>query len=75
MGGYGLTEIGQCTWMRPGEPFRVEFCGKEAPNHEIKITDPETDKEVPRGNRGEIIVRPRIPNVMLHYYHKMSEKS
>ena len=25
MEGYGLTEIGQCTWMRPGEPFRVGF--------------------------------------------------
>lgn len=75
MEGYGLTEIGQCTWMRPGEPFRVGSCGKEAPNYEIKIADPETDEEVPRGSIGEIIVRPRIPNVMLHYYHKMPEKT
>lgn len=75
MEGYGLTEIGQCTWMRPGEPFRVGSCGKEAPNYEIKVADPETDEEVPRGEIGEIIVRPRIPNVMLHYYHKMPEKT
>lgn len=75
MEGYGLTEIGQCTWMRPGEPFRVGSCGKEAPNYEIKIADPETDEEVPRGEIGEIIVRPRIPNVMLHHYHKMPEKT
>ncbi len=75
MEGYGLTEIGQCTWMRPGEPFRVGSCGKEAPNYEIKVADPETDEEVPRGDIGEIIVRPRIPNVMLHYYHKMPEKT
>ncbi len=75
MEGYGLTEIGQCTWMRPGEPFRVGSCGKEAPNYEIKVADPETDEEVPRGQIGEIIVRPRIPNVMLHYYHKMPEKT
>lgn len=75
MEGYGLTEIGQCTWMRPGEPFRVGSCGKEAPNYEIKIADPATDEEVPRGEIGEIIVRPRIPNVMLHYYHKMPEKT
>ena len=75
MEGYGLTEIGQCTWMRPGEPFRVGSCGKEAPNYEIKVADPETDEEVPRGSIGEIIVRPRIPNVMLHYYHKMPEKT
>ncbi|MGI9535331.1 MAG: AMP-binding protein [Thermodesulfobacteriota bacterium] len=75
MEGYGLTEIGQCTWMRPGEPFRIGSCGKEAPNYEIKIADPETDLEVPRGEIGEIIVRPRIANVMLHYYHKMPEKT
>jgi len=75
MEGYGLTEIGQCTWMRPGEPFRVGSCGKEAPGYEIKISDPQTDEEVPRGHIGEIIVRPRIPNIMLHYYHKMPEKT
>ncbi len=75
MEGYGLTEIGQCTWMRPGEPFRVGSCGKEAPGYEIKVTDPETDEEVARGEIGEIVVRPRIPNIMLHYYHKMPEKT
>lgn len=75
MEGYGLTEIGQCTWMRPGEPFRVTSCGKEAPGYEIKIADPENDEELPRGQVGEIIVRPRIPNIMLHFYHKMPEKT
>lgn len=75
MEGYGLTEIGQCTWMRPGEPFRVGSCGKEAPGYEIIIADPDTDEEVPRGQVGEILVRPRTPNVMLHYYNKMYEKT
>ncbi len=75
MEGYGLTEIGQVTFMRPGEPFRVGSCGKESPGYEIKIVDPETDEELPRGEVGEIVVRPRIPNIMLHYYHKMPEKT
>ena len=39
------------------------------------VADPETDEEVLRRNIGEIIVRPKIPNVMLHYYHKMPEKT
>ncbi|GBD38439.1 Long-chain-fatty-acid--CoA ligase [bacterium HR37] len=73
--GYGLTETGQITYMRPGEPFRVGSCGKESPGYEIKIVDPETDEELPRGQVGEIVVRPRIPNIMLHYYHKMPEKT
>ena len=75
MEGYGLTEIGQVTFMRPGEPFRVGSCGKESPGYEIKIVDPETDEELPRGGVGEIVVRPRIPNIMLHYYNKMHEKT
>jgi len=75
MEGYGLTEIGQCTWMRPGEAFRVTSCGKEAPGYEIIIANPETDEELQRGQVGEILVRPRIPNIMLHYYYKMPEKT
>ncbi len=75
MEGYGLTEIGQVTFMRPSEPFRVGSCGKESPGYEIKIVDPETDEILPRGQVGEIVVRPRIPNIMLHYYHKMPEKT
>ncbi|MEM4657981.1 MAG: AMP-binding protein, partial [Candidatus Methanosuratincola sp.] len=75
MEGYGLTEIGQVTYMRPGEPFRVGSCGKESPGYEIIIADPETDEELPRGEVGEILVRPRIPNIMLHFYHKMPEKT
>lgn len=75
MEGYGLTEIGQCTWMRPGEVFRVGSCGKEAPGYEIIIANPDNDEELPRGQVGEILVRPRIPNIMLHYYYKMPEKT
>jgi len=75
MEGYGLTEIGQVTFMRPGEPFRVGSCGKESPGYEIIVANPETDEELPRGEVGEILVRPRTPNIMLHHYHKMPEKT
>jgi len=73
--GYGLTETGVVTYMRPDEPFRVGSCGKEAPAYEVKIVDSETDEELDRGQVGEIVVRPRIPNIMLYYYHKMPEKT
>jgi crotonobetaine/carnitine-CoA ligase len=73
--GYGLTETGVVTYMRPNEPFRVGSCGKEAPGYEVKIADPESDEELERGQVGEIIVRPRIPNIMLYYYHRMPEKT
>ena len=73
--GYGLTEVGQCTFTRPNEPFRVGSCGKESPGYEIKIVNPETDEELPRNTPGELVLRPRIPNICLHYYYKMPEKT
>jgi crotonobetaine/carnitine-CoA ligase len=73
--GYGLTETGVVTYMPSDQPFRIGSCGKEAPGYEVKITDPETDEELPRGRVGEIVVRPRIPNIMLYHYHKMPEKT
>ena len=75
MEGYGLTEVGQCTFMRPGEPFRVGSCGKESPGYEIKIVNPDTDEELSPDTPGELVLRPRIPNICLHYYHKMPEKT
>ena len=75
MEGYGLTEVGQCTFMRPGDPFRVGSCGKESPGYEIKIVNPETDEELPRNTPGELVLRPRIPNICFHYYYKMPEKT
>jgi carnitine-CoA ligase len=73
--GYGLTETGVVTYMRPNEPFRIGSCGKEALGYEVKIVNPESDEEIPRGQVGEIVVRPRIPNIMLYHYHKMPEKT
>ena len=75
MEGYGLTEVGQCTFMRPGEAFRVGSCGKESPGYEIKIVNSETDEELPRNTSGELVLRTRIPNISLHYYYKMPEKT
>ncbi|HEX3036760.1 MAG TPA: AMP-binding protein [Thermodesulfobacteriota bacterium] len=73
--GYGLTETGVVTYTRPNEPFRIGTCGKEAVGYEVKIVDPESDEELQRGQVGEIVVRPRIPNIMLYHYHKMPEKT
>ncbi|HSE83213.1 MAG TPA: AMP-binding protein [Thermodesulfobacteriota bacterium] len=75
MEGYGLTETGVVTYTRPNEPFRIGSCGKEAVGYEVKIVDPESDEELQRGQVGEIVVRPRIPNIMLYHYHKMPEKT
>jgi crotonobetaine/carnitine-CoA ligase len=52
----------------------VHFCGKPVPYVEIKIFD-DNDNEVPNGETGEIVVRPREPHVIFDGYYKMPEKN
>ena len=53
MEGYGLTEVGQCTFMRPGNPLGLDHVVKNLV-YEIKIVNPETDEELPPNTPGEI---------------------
>jgi len=69
--GYGLTETSPAVTMN-----FIEKSGKQGsigtpiPGVEVKIFDYE-DREVPRGQVGEIVVRG--PNVMLGYYNREEE--
>ena len=63
---YGLSETGPITavtWdqRRPGS------CGRPVPWFELRIVD-EHDVEVPRGQPGQIVVRPNRPHVMMERY-------
>jgi crotonobetaine/carnitine-CoA ligase len=64
--GYGSTETGTATSNRISER-RIGSCGKAIPEYEIELHD-EHDNEVPIGEVGEIVVRPRRPNVILEGY-------
>ncbi|MFN3231509.1 MAG: long-chain-fatty-acid--CoA ligase [Alphaproteobacteria bacterium] len=71
---YGMTEIGgSATFLEPDdhtlEPTeRMKSAGKPGEFHEMKIVDPTTRKEVPRGQSGEIAIR--IEHPMTGYYKK-----
>jgi fatty-acyl-CoA synthase len=73
---YGMTEnSGISTCSRPGDPPEVvaNTAGKLMFKHcDLKILDPETGKEVPRGTQGEIGTRGWF--VMKEYY-KMPEET
>ena len=63
---YGLSETGPIaavTWdqRRPGS------CGRPVPWYEVRIFD-DHDLEVPRGQAGQIVVRPNRPHVMMERY-------
>ncbi|MDK2801418.1 MAG: fatty-acyl-CoA synthase [Clostridiales bacterium] len=70
---YGQTEASPViTQTRVDDPIelRVSTVGRNLPNVEVKIVDPETGKEVPRGVKGELCTRGY--HVMKGYY-KMEE--
>jgi len=72
---YGLTEAAPVvTQTSIGDPIeiRVGTVGKAHPNQEVKIIDPATGKEQPRGKPGELVVKGY--NVMKGYY-KMPDKT
>jgi fatty-acyl-CoA synthase len=57
---YGLTENSPVmTQTTPDDDFRyrVESVGKPMPGIEVKVADPETGEELPRGSQGEVMCR------------------
>lgn len=66
---YGMTEIAIATENRP-DSRRIGSAGRVCEQFELQIVDPE-DHPVPRGVQGEIVVRPKVPGVMIDRYFDM----
>ena len=73
--GYGLTETGVATMMDPTLPPRLGSCGKANPGYEVTIVEPGTDRPLPPGTPGEIVVDMKIPNIVMRAYYGMPEKT
>ncbi len=72
--GYGLTEsTGLVTRVRWDDPLetRFETQGKPLPDCPIRVVDPETERDLPRGEAGEIWIGGY--SVMPGYYNKPEE--
>jgi len=63
---YGMTETGP-TIMVPWDRRRAGAAGLPTPWYEVRLVD-EGDNDVPAGETGEIVVRPRRPFVMMERY-------
>lgn len=73
---YGMTEIGIPLHGRVDSPFKAGSCGQVNEDYfEIRIADPETDEEVPRGVLGEIVCRPKEPYAFMAGYNGMPDKT
>jgi len=73
MEGFGMTEIGipihtNPAYRKPGS------CGQVLPPYEIKLFD-DGDNEVPVGEPGEIVFRPKEPFIMMLEYYNMPDKT
>lgn len=71
--GFGMSEIGIPIHVRVHDR-RPGSCGKPLDIYEIRLVD-DQDEEVPVGEPGEIVFRPREPFTMMSGYYNMPEKT
>jgi crotonobetaine/carnitine-CoA ligase len=73
---WGMTEVNNPCWCPLDEPLRTGTCGKANRDWaDVRVVDPETDVEVPAGQVGELVVRPKRPWTMMQGYIGMPEKT
>jgi crotonobetaine/carnitine-CoA ligase len=65
--GYGQTELGMMSFSRFEEERPTGASGRATGSFDIKVVD-DDDREVPAGQSGEIVGRPRAPHVMFEGY-------
>lgn len=70
---YGQTETGGIAVLPVGEPAPPGTLGRPAPNFEVRLVD-DGDVEVPAGEVGEVVVRPRTPwSTSMGYWRRPEE--
>jgi crotonobetaine/carnitine-CoA ligase len=71
---WGMTEANIPIWSSLDEPLRPGSCGRLIADHyELRIVDPETDREVEPGAPGELLVRSKLPWTLMQGYFGMPE--
>ena len=67
-GAYGVTEASLVSWQPPGRTNKPNAAGVTNDEYfDVRIFD-DDDAELPRGEDGEIVVRPKRPHVMFEGY-------
>ena len=69
---YGQTECGAITYSCLSEERNLGSIGRPAPYLDVRLHD-DDDREVPVGEIGEIVVRPKVPNAVYQGYWRKPE--
>ncbi len=71
---YGSTEVGLPIFRGVGDDYRPGSCGRQSPYYEVRVVD-ESDNELPAGEAGELVIRPRRPFLVGSGYIGMPERT
>ena len=71
---YGQTECATAAIIPLAEAGHRRTMGKAAPAYEIRVVD-DDDREVPAGETGEMVIRPREPETMFQGYWRKPEET
>lgn len=71
---WGMTEVAVPVWQPFEEETRIGSCGLARTDHfDFRVVDPDTDIEMPRGEIGEFVLRPKQPWTIAQGYLRMPE--
>lgn len=70
---FGLTETGIAT-INTDADFRMGSCGREVPFWEVRVVD-EDDEPLPPGEVGEIVLRPKQPDILFSGWYRMPNET
>jgi acetyl-CoA synthetase len=71
--GLGMTECSYYLCQTKRRPIRPGSAGFAQPGHDVKLLDPETLREVPRGDEGMLCIPRRDPALLLRYWNQPEE--
>jgi crotonobetaine/carnitine-CoA ligase len=71
---YGSTEVGLPIFRGVDDDYRPGSCGRQSPYYEVRVVD-EHDNELPDGEAGELVIRPRRPYLVGSGYIGMPERT
>ncbi|MEM7728486.1 MAG: AMP-binding protein [Pseudomonadota bacterium] len=73
--GFGMTEVNIPIWGRVGRSTPGAAGWPRDDWFDVIIADPETDRELPRGQQGEILIRPRVPGAFMAGYLDIPDRT